>query len=449
MGNRGPRIRRRITVRLTNLVWVANRNSQFERIVKKIFDSNDISYLIYNYLGVALNLVSGIILARSIGADSRGALAYCMVFIAMANYASSLNLSNGMSLSIRHLSNNYFNDRQDRSTKRKIILAAFGTGIIVTCIVGFSSYESVTINSGVSGKWYLFALLPSSFTAFNSIVEGIMRVNGDTQYFRVTRLLGLATPSIFIFFVVYFDKTQISLLIFSNAVAMLCVTSFALVKYAKAGHLSRIELLQIYKYAARSFPFNFLDFMAPWAIYLVVLHTDGKAALGNFAIAMSFYSLSDSIFANLESKSHTFLGKENREFLEEQKFIFRVNLRKMIILKSIFIPFAFMISIIYGSQYRNASYYAVILLIIGFPLSYIRYINTISVSRNLVISPAIGQLIYLVTLILIAFSLPRIGYNFGWVLPAGLAAFLSASFAWKFTSQKYIFNKVQAPDKQL
>lgn len=389
------------------------------------YDSSDRMYLKYNYAGILITLVSGVLLARQLGVSNRGELAFCASFISLANFMSTLNLSSGLSSVIRSPLNEYIGDSANKFWlhKKRISLftSALFCGLIAATSVVLISVGEVQKNSNLSIYWYFICLIPSSLCSWIALTEGAMRVVGDTQYFRIARLMGLGLPGIFTIVLIMTQKASIENLLLSNMFTLLFVTSFALYKLSKCNIRSGISVSRVFATAVKGFSYNFIDFLGPWAMIIVIINLDNKNALGNYVIALSFYGLSESIFLNLEAKDHAFLGSNQIEKKNEQRNIFLANLRKIMILKLIFIPITLTIPLFYGFEYKNASFYALLLLVLGIPLAYSKYANIILQSRSLNLLPLLSQLIFLSTLLLVGFNLPNFIQNFNWIL-AYLAA---------------------------
>lgn len=330
-----------------------------EKKLREIYLSlkNEIRFTLITYLGIMISVISGVLLARYLGANARGTLAYYTSFILLACFVSSFNFSSGTARVMNQIPENQ--DKNERVILIKVLCIGFLLSTMFACIVTFSGIierENLKIS-------IFFFLIATGMAAISSYFEGIWTYQGKLMFITAARFLGLFVPAIFAIVLILMDKATIEVLLLAQLL-VLAANILLIYFYTNYGsHTKSPDFNVSVKSAIRGMPAYLIEYLSFWFITYSIMHLDGATALGNYVIASSLASAADSIFGASRVKYYKSLIDQNiKHFQKLLVVLFRSTIPSLF-LHLAFIPFALLIPMIYGPDFYSARKIAVFLLL--------------------------------------------------------------------------------------
>lgn len=389
------------------------KNSRGKNLVP---EWNIIRFILATYIAIILNILSGIILARTIGPEQRGILTYYLNFLLLSSFLSAFNMNNATAST---LAKNQLNLKPIKKGDLSLLLA-------IGFIISFASslfYFFVSRNSNqINENYFLILMLLNSFSSLIALYEGIWKFNNSIHFLTISRFTGLAIPSLLTIFLVLINKVEIKYLLLGHFFATSTNLFTVYMYYRRTCNVRIPHIGDIVKIGFFGFPSYLIEYLVTWIIPFLILHQDGARTLGWFAVAMSFANLADVSYNALEAKNYrfitSFLKKENQPSL----IVLARLAFPIFIMHCIFIPLAFLIPLIYGDSFNNSKNFAIIILLIRFPIILARGINSYLIihMRNFK-----SFLIYF-AFVLVFFFFMTFGhlylFTFRWIVAYALAA---------------------------
>ena len=318
---------------------------------------NEIRFTLITYLGIMISVISGVLLARYLGANARGTLAYYTSFILLACFVSSFNFSSGTARVMNQVTENQY--KNERLIHIKVFCIGFLLSSAFACIVIFSGIiESKSLKVSI-----FFFLIATGSAAISSYFEGIWTYQGQLIFITAARFLGLFVPAIFAIVLVLIDKATIEVLLLAQLLVLVAnmILIYFYIKYGS--HTNSPDFNVAIKSAIRGMPAYLIEYLSFWFITYSIMHLDGATALGNYVIASSLASAADTIFGASRVKYYrSLIDQKIENFQRLLVMLFRGAIPSLI-LHLAFIPITLLIPVIYGSEFYSAIKIAMFLLL--------------------------------------------------------------------------------------
>jgi O-antigen/teichoic acid export membrane protein len=336
--------------------------------------SDKISYIFFNYFAYLMNFASGLILARGLGPENRGIVAYLSNLFLITLIFAPLNAKNASSIAEAEKRKKLNSQNREFSTLGFTIISTFIT-LSISIIFYYYLIESLPSNLVVL---FCIANLFNSLAIVIQIREGILRTQNKLHQLAIIRFLGYATPSFFIFILFFAKKIEIEYVIFGQVVAMLSTSLFVIIRKYPAPEYSHTDFSEK---ALKTFASYFLEVLSIFTPLMLVMLSEQYTYIGLFAIAYGFSLISDTYFQIVESKVYFHLAKIEKIRPKSAFAIMYHNARSLFFAQLIFIPFAFLIPILYGKSFSGSVQIAIFLILFKYFLSILKiesiYINLV------------------------------------------------------------------------
>jgi O-antigen/teichoic acid export membrane protein len=384
--------------------------------------------MLANYSAYSLNFLSGLILARTLGVDQRGTLAFISTFYLITLLVVPLNSRNGSSFASIKNSN-----RTSITTHFPFKKMFFRVFIVVaTCTAIF---DLILLKKIEPGYLIFFSVsnLACGLTFYIYFVEGIYRVKENILDLAVLRFLGLAVPSIYIFLLFALGKVEIKLVLLSQFLAVISCTIFL---------KSRGPLKISFRYdeyseqVKKTFLGYALEYLANIVILISITFTSSTKTIGYFAIAMSFAMISETFYPVVESRMlnmiKTLIASGDSPNLNPLV----TAIKEIVLSQLIFIPLAFAIPAIYGKEYGQSVYFAIVLIFAKCIYSIVKLCNNYAVISDRFNVPIILNSIYLLVYIVSFYILQTLDLQISWQISSILASLFVASIGFMLIRRK-------------
>jgi O-antigen/teichoic acid export membrane protein len=318
-------------------------------------NSDKISYLLLNYLAYLMNFASGLILARSLGPEKRGVVAFLSNLFLITLLIAPLNAKNASSIAEAGLKSEEKCESREFSTYRVASISAVIT--LVTSITYYYALAGRLSNSLI--MLFCIANLFNSIAVVIQIREGILRTQNRLDQLAIIRFLGYATPSFFVFILFFFKKIEIEYVIFGQVVAMLSTLLFLVIRRFPAPDYSTKDFSDK---AFKTFGTYFLEYICNFIPLLLVMLSEQYAYIGLFAIAYGFSLISDTYFNIVESKVYSQLANIERNLPKSAVKTLSSGAKSLCVAQLLFVPLALLIPMLYGNLYSGSVQIAIFLI---------------------------------------------------------------------------------------
>jgi len=375
-------------------------------------------YLLANYFAYSLNFLSGLILARTLGVEQRGVLAFITSFFLITLLLASANSKNGSSFA------------QIKSPKksavisnfpfRRLFLRVFTVSISCTAILDLFLFKKIETNNLI---FFSISSITCGLAFYISFAEGIFRVKEKNLDLAVLRFLGLATPSFYVLLLLVVDKVEVKFLLLSQGVAMVSCTIFLIARGPLKINFSYCEYSEQVK---KSFLGYVLELGSNIMILLSVTLTSSNETIGYFAIAMSFALISDTFFPVVESRMFNKIHTHNANRISLNLSPLIVAIKEVIAGQLIFICLAFAIPVIYGDEYTASIYFAIVLVFVKCMQSILKLCGSYAAISNRFDIQTILNLLYVLMFTMLFCVIHAFDFQGAWQIASTLASFLVA-----------------------
>lgn len=382
------------------------------KLFKSLIDSHlpTAKYLFYSYLGIGISMISGVLLARKLGVIDRGMLTYYANFILLAGFVTATNISSGTARIMNS------DSKWEKVYGRKKLSIFIFYGLSFSFVIAVITSQVLNETTGINRTFFLLLIFTSGFSAFNSYFDGIWKYQNNITFLTLTRFLGIASPALFALGLIFFDKAQIKYLLLSQVIVLL-LNILVITRFLSKSNTFGFPLFKsVIKSSILGFPTYLIEYLCGWIIPFVILHYDGQIALGNFAIASSFLVLADAIYGAIEAKNYKPMVDFHSQYRLTPKRILLKSVMPLIILHLIFVPIAFIIPIVYGSQFEFATIFSISLLLMRIPFLIARTIAHYLVSIGNNLAPFCIYLSYILTFLTVTLSVNLKLLGFYWIL---------------------------------
>ena len=377
------------------------------------------SYLLANYSAYSLNFLSGLILARTLGPEQRGTLAFITSFYLITLLLAPLNSRNGSSFASIKNSNKL--SVRTKFPFRKIFLRVFMVATASTIIFDLILIDKIEITYLL---FFSISNLACGFTFYIYFAEGIFRVKESIFDLAVLRFLGLAVPSLYIFLLFALDKVEVELVLLSQFLAVISCYIFLKSR-------GTLEINFSYETYSERVKKTFLGYVLEYSANLIILFsitfTSSDKTIGYFAIAMSFAMISETFFPVVESRMlkniNTSVAKDDIPSITPVI----TAIKEMILSQSIFVPLAFVIPTIYGTQYNESVFFAIILIFAKCIYSIVKLCNSYAVVSNRFDIPITLNSVYISVYLVLFYATQAFDLQNYWQISCILTSILVAS----------------------
>lgn len=376
-------------------------------------------YMLANYFAYSLNFLSGLILARTLGVEQRGVLAFITSFYLITLLLASFNSKNGSSFA--NIKNPNESAVISNFPFRRLFLRVFSVSISCTAILDLFLFKKIETNNLI---FFSISSITCGLTFYIFFAEGIFRVEEKNLDLAVLRFLGLATPSLYVLLILVFDKVEVKYLLLSQGVAMISCTIFLIARGPLKINFSYYEYSEQVK---KTFFGYVLEFLSNIMIVLSVTLTSSNETIGYFAIAMSFALISDTFFPVVESRMFNKIHTHNANRISLNLSPLIVAIKEVIAGQLVFICLAFAIPVIYGDEYTASVYFAIVLVFVKCMHSVVKLCSSYAVISNRFDIQRILNLFYILMYIVIFCVIHAFNFQGAWQLASTLASFLAAS----------------------
>jgi hypothetical protein len=373
------------------------------------------SYIGVNYAAYVLNFFSGLILARRLGPEGRGELAFLSSLFLVTLLLASINSRNGSSLASMKEQSWTRNDGD--FPFRKIYLWVIA--ITLTCTAAFllilsGEFEIKTL------VFFSVSNLACGLVFYTYFAEGIFRVEERLFELAVLRFLGLAVPSLYIFILFFIGTLNLELVLLSQFLAVL-----ACFLYLKCRVLiePKFRYITFSNQVKKTFFGYSLEYIANISILLSVSFTENSQSIGHFAVAMSVVLISETFYPLIESRM---LNRIHQSFSANKLMSLgplMKAMKELAVSQIVFVPLVLLIPLIYGIEYTESVNYALVLILARFLFSTVKLFNFYAVLSNRYDIPIALYSLYILLYISIFLLFKHNSQEFSWQFSSVLSSF--------------------------
>lgn len=380
----------------------------------KILTQSRVFYMGANYSAYLLNFISGLILARKLGPEQRGALAYVSSFYLVTLLLVPMNSRNGSSLAA--IKSKEWVPAEESFPFKKLHLRAFI--IAIACTSLFSALIAQRTDN-LTLVMFSISNIACGLTFYIYFTEGIYRASEKIFDLAVLRFLGLAIPSIYVFILFAFDKLQVYLVLLSQFFALLACFLFL---RSKGSLVVSFDYGNYTHQVRKTYLSSILEYTVNFLIFFSVILTGSDELIGLFVVAVSLTMVSETFFPLVESRMFKKLVDSYNQGGAWSKVPLRQAIKEMIASQILFIPLAFAIPIIYGDEYQKSVGFAVVLIIAKYNYSIVKLCNSFASILDRFELPVRLNAIYLVFYSVCLWGATLLGLRDAWQWSAIVAS---------------------------
>jgi O-antigen/teichoic acid export membrane protein len=375
---------------------------------KLAYSSTTIRYSLVTYSAILLNALSGVALARSLGASERGILAYYLNFLLLSSFLSGLNFSNATARSLP-------NTVMEKSTNSQKLFTSI---IMLGFALSFASalfINEILVKETYISRFYFFLLLFSNgVSALMSYFDGFWRYTNSIAFLSITRFTGLAAPSILTLLILFSGHSTLEKLLLSQIFAAQLNLIIIFIFQKKHTSIVYPTITTVLKSALLGFPTYCLEYIVVWIVPFLIIHIDGATTLGWYSVALSFALLADVAYGAIEAKNYRkLLDLHNSKSLNIVLFI--KNISPIIVMHLIFIPLTFSIPLIFGEDFQKSVLFSFVLVLTRIPIVLARSIISYLISISMNSATLFIYASFLATFIYICLKTNIVWFGFHWI----------------------------------
>jgi O-antigen/teichoic acid export membrane protein len=400
----------------------------FGKNLRFFLKSGTIRFSVFTYLAIAINVISGVLLARSIGPSQRGLLAYYSNFLLLCSFIAAVNVGNATARTL--VSKDCEIKEYVRFQKRGFVLLGFFMAAVPTYIIS----NLVITEWEVNKNFFIVLMLVNAIGAFTSTYDGYWKFYNSIAFITWSRFTGLAAPSIFTIIIISLGKAEIGYLLLGQLIVILLNLGTIFVFHKKHPRTQFPETRDILKSALYGFPTYLAEYLVSWIVPFLILSIEGTEVLGWYVIALSYALLADVSYSALEAKNYKFMSDFSRHGKSPRMGLFLKNSMPLIGMHLVFTPFVFLIPFIYGKDFAYSSLFAIVILVTRVPIVISRSITSFLISTSRNTEPLMIFLSFITTFtILISLSELKL-FSFQWIF-----AYVVAATVMLFTAIMFLF----------
>jgi O-antigen/teichoic acid export membrane protein len=261
--------------------------------MKPIYHSRLI-YLAANYFAYALNFLSGLILARNLGPEQRGTLAFIPTFYLVTLFIVPLNSRNGSSFA--SLKTPVWNSEQSSFPFKKLYIYVTILSVAVTFVIVVILFKEIPTSYLI---YFAISNVTNGLMFYMCFSEGLFRAKEKLFDLAVLRFLGLGIPSFYIFILLALDELRIDFILLSQFFAVMSCFLFLKMR----GPLRPTFSYQTYSsQVKKTYAGHGLEYLSHYIIVFTVSLTSSSSDIGYFAVALSFSMVAETFFPLVDSR---------------------------------------------------------------------------------------------------------------------------------------------------
>ena len=383
---------------------------------ERFLNSKSLRFSIVTYIAIALNGLSGVFLARSIGAAQRGVLAYYANFLLMTSFISASNISNATARTF--VKRAVGTTKNPKFKANRILVLGFFMSFISAFMV-----SEVMINDWELNKFYFMILMVSNgFAAYSSLYDGYWRYSNSIATLTWTRFVGLATPSVLTLGLIAIGRAEIRYLLLGQILVTI-LNLQNIVRFKKKYPITHFPNSgDILRSALNGFPTYLAEYLVSWIIPFLILRMEGSEVLGWYVVALSYALLADVAYTAIESKNYRSMLTNHIDGTSPEVRVFLKNSLPILLMHLIFMPLVVLIPRIYGSDFKTSSLFAIVILIVRIPLVLARSMTSFLISLSKNFETLLIFVSFLVTFILVMLKTDIQLLTFHWIPAYAIAA---------------------------
>jgi len=331
-------------------------------------DKDKVVYILINYSAYGLNFLSGLILARKLGPTNRGIYAYLSNLYVVAAFLISMNAKNASSIAQSDLIVNS-NSEVNKLKIIKIYLVAAAVTCILSVIYFFYLKNFLDTRLVVI---FCLANLVNSLLVVIQIHEGMLRTNNELQKLAILRFLGYGAPSLIVIVLFFFKSVEIELLVLAQSVAVLSCFLYVSFRLKTSVEFSMEKFREN---AIRTYVSTALEFLIYFMPLMFVSISEDFAYIGHFVIAFGYVLISETYYQIIESKFYLSLSSSEGRKSYNAIALMKQNVRNLFLSQLVFIPGAYLIPVLYGTDYSESTKIALILILYRFLIAIVKLSN--------------------------------------------------------------------------
>jgi hypothetical protein len=399
--------------------------------MNKHFNSR-FAYMTANYAAYFLNFLSGMILARNLGPDGRGELAFLSSFYLITLLLTPMNSRNGSSLASIKDKTKIIQDNNFPFRKNYIVAALLSA----LCTLVYINLLSSKVDSK-SLIYFAISNLACGLAYYLHFFEGIFKVEEKLFELAVLRFLGLAIPSIYVFILFFFRSLNIQLILLNQFLAVF--SCFLFLKYRRKKQ-PKFSYGTYRTQVKKTYLSYILENMANILILVSITLTKNSEYIGHFAVAFSFILISETFYPLIESRM---LNRILSTSIQQKPINMRpltIAIKELTLSQAVFAPFSLLIPSIYGSAFDISVNFALVLILAKYNFSIVKLINSYAVISDRYDIPTFLNSFYIILYLLLFESIQRHYSQYSWevssICASGCSVFLGIIFLSKLKPER-------------
>lgn len=361
------------------------------RNFSNLISRKHVAYIFANYLALLLNFFSGILIARELGAQSRGIYALITSIFGIIFALGTFNYSGGT------LQASLFAKEVEKTKKSSFLKIPSLVGLIATLValIVISSIYLITPLKAYE-NFIIGAAAVSSLGAVSAYIGSLLVANHLVIRMAITRFIGLGGLSLMVIVLYQVNKITIENLLFCQILTTIVIASTAIVLFFTSNEIRLPPDNIVLKNSLIGLPKYIIDFFVPIALYSTIKSAYGAVFLGTYIVAWGWASLSDALQPVIESqvyKNYSRKGFQNITI----NYLF-----KKIIIMSFFnislIPTLLLIPFLFGEEFSKSvliGMFLFVLKLLGQATSILEIIANLKRQNLFLLLQVIGWLISL------------------------------------------------------
>lgn len=393
-----------------------------------------------------VNIVSGMILARTLGREDRGELAAILLWPSVISTLGSLGMTDAITVAAARDSSRSASGVMGAAVFVATLqsVALVGVGLLLFPLI-FSDYDSHIRRYAM----YYLSFIPLSF--FSTYALAILNGRQRFRKFQIMRLVLFAviTGSLILLRVLGHLRVETAVVAYVGAYSLYLIVACVLLIRATncVPTFDWLEVSQLLNFGLRSHLGNASSFLNERLDQVMMSVILSPTQLGVYVIAVTLTSGTTQIGVALTSVAMPVLARENNKasiLPAIRRFVGISFLSSLIISVPIFAFTSSLIEFFFGAEFVQAASVCRILLIAGIFLSMSRVLGATLRARGNPLSAATSEIISLIiTAVGLAILLPTIG-----ILGAGIASL--CAYALSFTlNLRQVSKKLDIPIKAI
>lgn len=281
----------------------------FRKFIKNHISCKDIAYIFANYLALLVNFFSGVLIARELGAQSRGIYALIASIFGVIFAFGTFNYSSGT------LQASMFAKEAEKTRKSSFLKVPGFVGLVAAVFAVIGIYLTNSLMALKEYENYIIgAAVVSSLGSVSAYIGSLLVTNHLVIRMAITRFVGLGGLSLMVVVLYQTNKITIENLLLCQILTTIIIASTALVLFFTSNEIRLPPDNIVIKNSLIGLPKYIIDFFVPIFLYSTISSEYGAVFLGTYIVAWGWASLSDALLPVIESqvyKNYSFKGFQN------------------------------------------------------------------------------------------------------------------------------------------